>query len=614
MAKVVPSGVIQLPDFAQLEYDLNRQKRADELETAKTLSQFRQREGVIAPGSMPFVQSKLDGWQDAMKNFAKEQTAENYTALSNAYDQYAQAHGAGKYLLDEGRRLRSEYYSNPTKYAITSSDLESQISNLIQTRYQGPEDLYAATSSIIELPVGVRPTKGDPESFSQRMIDDWDVAKDQYADRNGRISEDKAIEWANSYIQSNLQDPAFSKYAAAVQGLDSRLIGVAGQLRDLEEIDRMSPEQMGEYLNSWSERVKTLSIPAMSLNAFGTLEREKLGIQRAQLSISRDGAGRATPDSLYASRAPRWDDEKQIAVIDIPGIKAVVGDQTVIKAGIDSQKNLKVLIQQKDPKDPEGPVQERWIDASDDLWQSIGQSIDSDVKISGFWNELVDGADELASKYGKKPEAAGLPVENAPVSIGFVEEQFKKDREILNRARGIAESNPKEAGRLLRQVAESPEGGDTYANIIKELINSKGGSTSYAQEDVDFVLTRVKEAQNKKLQELRATEKQQESEKSQKEKSESKTSAAGELSVYAGDVGEIIGSDFKQGESIAEYVSRLKSEVEAARKNVSSISRTPEQKARLDEDKRIVKAIGSNINSTKYRKMLRLLQDYQDTL
>ena len=149
---------------------------------------------------------------------------------------------------------------------------------------------------------------------------------------------------------------------------------------------------------------------------------------------------------------------------------------------------------------------------------------------------------------------------------------------------------------------------------LDELIKSKAGSTSYTQEDIDFVLNRAKEAQNKKLQELKGAEKEEKSKKLQKEKSESKTSAAGELSVYAGDVGEIIGSDFKQGESIAEYVSRLKSEVEAARKNVSSTSRTPEQKARLDEDKRIVKAIGSNINSTTYRKMLRLLQDYQDTL
>jgi len=446
------------------------------------------------------------------------------------------------------------------------------------------------------------------------MIDDWDVAKDQYADRNGRISEDKAIEWANSYIQSNLQDPAFSKYAAAVQGLDSRLIGVAGQLRDLEEIDRMSPEQMGEYLNSWSDRVKTLAIPGMSLNAFGPLEREKLGIQRAQLSIARDGTKGQIPDSLYASRKPRWDDEKQIAVIDIPGIKAVIGDQTVIKAGIDPQNNLKVLIQQKNPKDPEGPVQEKWIDASYDLWQSIGQSIDSDVKISGFWDELVDGAQKLAGQYGKKPEATALPVEKAPVSIEFVQDQFKKDRDILNRARGVAESNPKQAGILLRQVAESPESGDTYGSIINELIKSKAGSTSYTQEDIDFVLNRVKEAQNEKLQELRNLQEEEASANLQNEKLESKTSAGGELSVYAGDVGEIIGSDFKQGESIAEYVSRLKSEVEAARKNVSSISRTPEQKARLDEDKRIVKAIGSNINSTKYRKMLRLLQDYQDTL
>jgi len=613
MAKVVPSGVIQLPDFAQLEYNLNRQKRADELEAAKTLSQFKQREGIIAPGAMPVVQEKFDMWQEAAKSYAREQSAGNYTALSNAYDNYARAHGAGKYVFDEGKRIRSEYYANPTKYAITSSDLEEQIEDLVDRRYNGFEDLYQSASSIVELPVGMRPNQGSPDATIAQMIEDWDSVKDQYADRNGIISEARRDNWINSYIDSKLSDPSFSKYAAAIQGLDSRIIGVGGNLRSLEEIDNMAPEQQAEFLQQWKGRVANETANRLSLTAFGREARERLNIARGQLDISKRSTGQI-PDSLYASRKPRWDDEKQIAVIDIPGIKAVIGDQTVIKAGIDPQNNLKVLIQQKNPKDPEGPVQEKWIDASYDLWQSIGQSIDSDVKISGFWDELVDGAQKLAGQYGKKPEATALPVEKAPVSIEFVQDQFKKDRDILNRARGVAESNPKQAGILLRQVAESPESGDTYGSIINELIKSKAGSTSYTQEDIDFVLNRVKEAQNEKLQELRNLQEEEASANLQNEKLESKTSAGGELSVYAGDVGEIIGSDFKQGESIAEYVSRLKSEVEAARKNVSSISRTPEQKARLDEDKRIVKAIGSNINSTKYRKMLRLLQDYQDTL
>jgi hypothetical protein len=47
MAKVVPSGVIQLPDFAQLDYNLKQQKRQEQLQFDDYLSRFGEIQGTI---------------------------------------------------------------------------------------------------------------------------------------------------------------------------------------------------------------------------------------------------------------------------------------------------------------------------------------------------------------------------------------------------------------------------------------------------------------------------------------------------------------------------------------------------------------------------------------
>lgn len=610
MAKVVPSGVIQLPDFAQLEYNLNRQKRADELEAAKTLSQFKQREGIIAPGAMPVVQEKFDMWQEAAKNYAREQSASNYTALSNAYDDYARAHGAGKYVFDEGKRIRSEYYANPTKYAITSSELEEQIEDLVDRRYNGFEDLYQSASSIVELPVGMRPNQGSPEATINQMIEDWDSVKDQYADRNGIISEASRDNWINSYIDSKLSDPSFSKYAAAIQGLDSRIIGVGGNLRSLEEIDNMPPEQQAEFLQQWKNRVANETANRLGLTAFGREARERLNIARGQLALSQRSAGaKDVPESVYGVRAPRWDAENKLAIIDIPGVKAVVGDQTVIRAGIDAQGNLKVQVQQKDPKDPEGPVQEKWIDSSDDLWQSIGQSIDTDVKRSGFFNSLTDAAQELVRKNVKAPEAGRyVPKEEAVVDIDVIKETFADDNNAVNRALGVAESNPSAAGDIIRGLVERR---GEYGSMIVDATRAGINIASPTPKDVDWIRKNIKKYQDKYItsEEKKRASKKAQSDQSIKEEKSAKVYPS--LSENALKVSDITGIEKEQGETIAQYVARITNSVDEARKNLSTVAsqRTQEQKNRLAADQELIKSISGTAGLT-YRRMVKDYVEY----
>jgi hypothetical protein len=72
MAKLIPSGVINLPNFAELQYKLDRQKQADEMAVARDLAQYKRQTGIIAPGAMPLVQQKFDDWQNDAKKYAAD--------------------------------------------------------------------------------------------------------------------------------------------------------------------------------------------------------------------------------------------------------------------------------------------------------------------------------------------------------------------------------------------------------------------------------------------------------------------------------------------------------------------------------------------------------------
>jgi hypothetical protein len=70
MAKVVPSGVIQLPDFAQLDYNLKQQKRQEQLQFDDYLSRFGEIQGNYLAGDLEAVQGAYDNIESVMDKLA----------------------------------------------------------------------------------------------------------------------------------------------------------------------------------------------------------------------------------------------------------------------------------------------------------------------------------------------------------------------------------------------------------------------------------------------------------------------------------------------------------------------------------------------------------------
>ena len=145
MAEIIPSGVIQLPNFAELQYKLDRQKQSDEMAVARDLAQYKRQAGQIAPGAMPLVQSQFDSWQNAAKKYAADQSAASFAELNNAYDNYSQAHGYAKFLFDTVKERDSMYYKDPTKWNIKVDEYVTDSGNILNNQYSSLDELVTAT-------------------------------------------------------------------------------------------------------------------------------------------------------------------------------------------------------------------------------------------------------------------------------------------------------------------------------------------------------------------------------------------------------------------------------------------------------------------------------------
>ena len=72
MAKLIPSGVIQLPNFAELQYKLNEREREKQLQFDEWSSQFAKKSGRYLDGDREAVQTAYGGGENALKELARD--------------------------------------------------------------------------------------------------------------------------------------------------------------------------------------------------------------------------------------------------------------------------------------------------------------------------------------------------------------------------------------------------------------------------------------------------------------------------------------------------------------------------------------------------------------
>lgn len=378
MAKLIPSGVINLPNFAEVQYNLNRQRQADELAIAKDVAQFKQRDGIIAPGAMPLVQAEFDAWQEAAKKYAGDPSASNYAALNSSYDKYSKAHGAGKFLFETVKERDAKFYSEPTKWGVSVDQYAQDSDNLIKTRYNSFDELLTAASGISDLRPATQLKPESPEAFAKEAVAAVDPM--DFLNTNGTFNEQlarkryKDIYSAKTAVEDRKRNNLI--YTAANKGLIGTKTADGFKLDNLGEVDLLfsSPNfDVEGMLQEYGDQGEEIYVSLLKRNADEAYKRgiksQELGMERQRLQKDlRDDenyyAGLEPLDVTIRPVVKRTDEKtgetterfgKSLGdgrVIDIESapVKSATGAD-IIKFGFANGKNI--IVEQVKTKDDE---------------------------------------------------------------------------------------------------------------------------------------------------------------------------------------------------------------------------------------------------------------------
>jgi hypothetical protein len=261
MAKVVPSGVIQLPDFAQLDYNLKQQKRQEQLQFDDYLSRFGEIQGNYLAGDLEAVQGAYDNIESVMdKLAANPDDLSLRRELRNAYGNYSQLAGTAKFLADNNRQQRALYATNPDNFSLTSDEAMGMLDDDARTK-RSSEQILGLAGSPLTLPLAYKYQLGSPTEVADEMRNDFERIKTDYLLNDGTYNQDGITQWANEWLGARYLDPPQKRNAIAYSALRQGKIGRNGKLTGREDLDRLDTPEfepfrdplLGDYTNQTVE-------------------------------------------------------------------------------------------------------------------------------------------------------------------------------------------------------------------------------------------------------------------------------------------------------------------------------------------------------------------------
>ena len=239
MAKVVPSGVIQLPDFAQLDYNLKQQKRQEQLQFDDYLSRFGEIQGNYLAGDLEAVQGAYDNIESVMdKLAANPDDLSLRRELRNAYGNYSQLAGTAKFLADNNRQQRALYATNPDNFSLASDEAMGMLDSDARTK-RSAEQILGLAGNPLTLPLAYKYQLGSPTSVADEMFKDFSRIDKDFIKKDGSYDQDKITQWGNEWLAARYIDPEQKRNAIAYSALRQGKIGRNGKLTGREDLDRL---------------------------------------------------------------------------------------------------------------------------------------------------------------------------------------------------------------------------------------------------------------------------------------------------------------------------------------------------------------------------------------
>jgi hypothetical protein len=267
MAKLIPSGVINLPNFAELQYKLNEQERQKQLQFDEWSSQFAKKSGVYLDGDREAVQQSYDQVEKALTELAADpDSVELRRKVREANAAYNEIAGSAQFAAQNLREQQAAYYANPDQFTFGNENPMDVFSRERSTKRDANAILSAASNPFtlqtkykydMESPVQVA---DQALQFISRNIKDFIL-------ENGKIDRNKVEEYANRYYDSRYIDPNQKRNAVVYEGVSQGIIGRNGEITSKSDLDILNTEEFAPEAKNLELNFKNKFVDAVMTGA-----------------------------------------------------------------------------------------------------------------------------------------------------------------------------------------------------------------------------------------------------------------------------------------------------------------------------------------------------------
>ena len=292
MAKLIPSGVINLPNFAELQYKLNEREREKQLQFDEFSSQFARKAGTYLDGDREAVQTAYSGVESALKDLARDpDNIDLRRKLREANAGYNEVAGSAQFAAQNLREQQAAYYANPDKFTF-GGDNAMDVFNRERTTKRDANQIMSLASNPFTLQTKYKYDMESPTALSMRAEEVFRKNINDYIRKDGSIDMNKAREFINNFTNSHYADPNQVKNAIIYEGVSQGMIGRNNEITSRADLDIIDTKAFAPQKDILAGQFKNKSIdafldriPRMGVNpAEMRLQQQKLALEYAKLN------------------------------------------------------------------------------------------------------------------------------------------------------------------------------------------------------------------------------------------------------------------------------------------------------------------------------------------
>jgi vacuolar-type H+-ATPase subunit E/Vma4 len=300
MAKLIPSGVVNLPNFAELQYNLNERERQKQLQFDEWSSQFDKKAGTYLDGDKEAVQTSYAEVEKALKELARDpDSVELRRKVREANASYNEVAGTARFLADNYRQQWSSWNSDPDKFGVSGQEAIDLFNRERSTKRDANQIMSLAANPFTLMPKYKYDMQA-PTQVSKEYEDLFRKNINDYTKKDGSVDLDKAREFITNAIDARYIDPNQLKNSIIYSGVREGVIGRNGEITSRADLDVIDTEQFAPQRDRLANKFKDdvvnsfmAVIPKVAVNpAEMNLQQQKINLEYAKLNQKANEAQR----------------------------------------------------------------------------------------------------------------------------------------------------------------------------------------------------------------------------------------------------------------------------------------------------------------------------------